>query len=88
MVNGAMVEPLDLHTVDRWAVDLVVKEGVLMNLNSTERVIAAWEMKQRGMSSVAIGLVLKTDQIGVEALWRRYERVGPRKKKSPVGVVT
>lgn len=73
---GPQVEPLELHTVDWWAVNLVVKEGVLMNLNVTERVIAAWEMKKRGIKSTDIALVLKTDQMGVRALWRRYQRAG------------
>lgn len=78
---GPTVEPLELHTVDWWAVDLVVKEGVLMNLNATERVMAAWEMKKRGIKSGDIAAVLKTDQLGVEALWRRYERAGLHRQR-------
>lgn len=82
---GPTVDPLDLYAVDWWAVDLVVKEGVLMNLNATERVIAAWRMKESGIKCPDIAIILKTDELGVRALWKRYARAGLHRQGMSVG---
>lgn len=69
-------EPFDMQQVDEWAVGLVVKEGVRMNLNSHERVVAAVQMRDMGIKAPEIADRMRCTIKDVEALWRRWARTG------------
>lgn len=77
------IEPLDLTTVDEWAVSLVCREGVKMNLNTTERVVAAVRMRDEyGLLAPEIAARLRCELKDVEAMWRRWRRVGHKAIKA------
>jgi len=69
-------EPLDLNQVDEWAVKLVVHEGVKMNLNSHERVVASVQMRDLGIQATEIADRMRCSVKDVQAYWRRWSRVG------------
>lgn len=71
-------EPFDLESVDEWAVKIVVKEGVFVRLNPTEKIIATVLLRDDGMRAPAIADRLHVDPKDIEAMIRRWERVGKR----------
>lgn len=71
-------EPFDPMCVDQWAVNLVVREGVRMNLNEHERVVAAVQMRDTGIKAPEIADRMRCTVKDVEALWRRWARYSPK----------
>lgn len=71
-------EPLDLQQVDEWAVRLVVNEGVKMNLNCHEQVVAAVKMRDSGIKAPEIADRMRCTVKDIQAMWRRWDRVGPK----------
>lgn len=71
-------EPLDLQQVDEWAVRLVVREGVKMNLNVHEQVVAAAQMRDLGIKAPEIADRMRCRVKDVEAMWRRWGRVADK----------
>lgn len=68
-------EPFDIKQVDEWAVRLVVREGVRMNLNPHEQVVAAASMRDTGIKAPEIADRMRCSIRDVQALWRRWDRV-------------
>lgn len=73
-------ESLDFDAVDRWAVNLVVREGVRMNLSYAERIVAVREMSRQRLRVSEMADRLRCSASDVEALLARARRM-----KKPVG---
>lgn len=71
-------EPFDIKQVDEWAVRLVVREGVKMNLNVHEQVVAAAQMRDMGIKAPEIADRMRCSIKDVQAMWRRWDRVGSK----------
>lgn len=65
---------LDLEKVDEWAVGLVVREGVLMNLSRDEATIAVGRMREMGLPHQVVTARLRITVTQMEAMERRYRR--------------
>jgi hypothetical protein len=65
---------LSPDAVDYWAVDLVVREGVLMNLSYTEQVVAVRQMWERGITLPEMAVRLRCSLKDVRAMIRRWDR--------------
>lgn len=77
--------PPDFAEVDEWAINLVVSEGIWMNLSDVETVMAAGRLREKRMNSehptdtrcIAeyIADTLHVSVLTVEALLRRWDRM-------------
>jgi hypothetical protein len=66
---------LDWDSVDHWAVGLVVKEHVLMQLNYPEKLLAAGGLRRKGVKEPDIAMILRVSRSELEALLRRWSRL-------------
>lgn len=68
-------ETLDFDNVDRWAINLVVHEGVRMNLSYTEQIIAVSEMNRQRLRVQEMADRLRCSTTDVEAMLARARRM-------------
>jgi len=74
-------EVFDPESVDEWAVDLVVKEGVLMNLNYSEKLVAAGRMSRKKMRWSEMTSRLRVSEEELMSLVKRAGRMRERAKQ-------
>lgn len=74
------IPEIDYSVADHWAVGLVVNEGVKMNLNETEMVLAAGRMRDKGLTDEEIRTRLRVSLRKSDQLLQRW-----RRSKKPVG---
>jgi hypothetical protein len=74
-------EVFDPDSVDEWAVDLVVKEGVLMNLNYSEKLVAAGRMSRKKMSWSKMRARLRVSEEELMSLTKRATRMREKQKQ-------
>lgn len=67
--------------IDEWAVDLVVKEGVQMNLNYSEKVVAVGRMTRKKMRGAEITARLRINDRELNTLVQQSGRLRERKKQ-------
>ena len=73
---------LDFGGVDHWAIDVVINEGIYMNLSYTEKVVAANRLKDMGMQAGDVAERLRCHIIEVYGMWRRWMRIKEGEKVS------
>jgi hypothetical protein len=76
----APTAPIDMSEVDHWAVNIVVREHVRMNLNYTEKLVALKGLKRQKLSDERICDILRVPQKELDAMVRRsYPRTPGRR---------
>lgn len=79
-MTAQLTRDIDLSQVDEWAVGLVVREGVLMNLSIPEKMVAIREMTKLGISQAEQASRLRTNIAEIECLKQRLVRIKKRKQ--------
>ena len=77
-LTGNEIEEAD---IDWWAVNLVVDEGVRMNLGYWEKLAAVRGMKRKGMTELQMCDRLRVSLQEMEALERQVYRIAEAKRK-------
>ena len=75
MIRRPDTEELDLDSVDQWAIDLVINEGIWMNLSYCEMIVAVRQLTDRGLSASEVAEKLRCTQVDVFNIKRRWSRL-------------